>query len=332
MHANHREESKTVRAGDIAAAVGWKDTGTGDSLCNESNPIVLEAMKFPEPVIQIAIEPKTKADQDKLALSLTKLSEEDPTFRVETNHETGQTIIAGMGELHLEIITDRLLREFKVEANVGKPQVAYRETIRKPVKIEGKFVRQSGGRGQYGHVWLEIEPNEAGGGFSFENKIVGGVVPREYVPAVENGVKEAMQNGVLAGYPVVDVKVRLVDGSYHEVDSSEMAFKIAGSMAFKEGSKKADPVLLEPIMKVELTTPEDYLGDVLGDFNSRRGKVEAMEARASAQVIQGYVPLSEMFGYATTLRSISQGRAVYTMQFSHYEEVPASLAKDLIEI
>ena len=331
MHANHRAEIKTVRAGDIAAAVGWKDTGTGDSLCDDNNPIILEAMKFPEPVIQIAIEPKTKADQDKLALALTKLSEEDPTFRVETNHETGQTIIAGMGELHLEIITDRLLREFKVEANVGKPQVAYRETIRKPVKIEGKFVRQSGGRGQYGHVWLEMEPNEPGGGFAFENKIVGGVVPREYVPAVENGVKEAMQNGVLAGYPVVDVKVRLVDGSYHEVDSSEMAFKIAGSMAFKEGSKKANPTLLEPIMKVELTTPEDYLGDVLGDFNSRRGKVEAMEAQASAQVIRGYVPLSEMFGYATTLRSISQGRAVYTMQFSHYEEVPASLAKELIE-
>ncbi|HEY8344250.1 MAG TPA: elongation factor G [Bacillota bacterium] len=331
MHANHRAEIKTVRAGDIAAAVGWKDTGTGDTLCDENNPIILEAMKFPEPVIQIAIEPKTKADQDKLAVSLGKLAEEDPTFRVETNQETGQTIISGMGELHLEIITDRLLREFKVEANVGKPQVAYRETIKKPVKIEGKFVRQSGGRGQYGHVWLEIEPNEPGAGFTFENKIVGGVVPKEYIPAVENGVKEAMQNGVLAGYPVVDVKVRLVDGSYHEVDSSEMAFKIAGSMAFKEGSKKANPVLLEPIMKVELTTPEDYLGDVLGDFNSRRGRVEAMEPQAKAQVVRGYVPLAEMFGYATTLRSITQGRAVYTMQFSHYEEVPANLAKELIE-
>lgn len=331
MHANHRAEVKTVRAGDIAAAVGWKDTGTGDTLCDENNPIILEAMKFPEPVIQIAIEPKTKADQDKLAVSLGKLAEEDPTFRVETNQETGQTIISGMGELHLEIITDRLLREFKVGANVGKPQVAYRETIKKPVKIEGKFVRQSGGRGQYGHVWLEMEPNEPGAGFAFENKIVGGVVPKEYVPAVENGVKEAMQNGVLAGYPVVDVKVRLVDGSYHEVDSSEMAFKIAGSMAFKEGSKKAAPVLLEPIMKVELTTPEDYLGDVLGDFNSRRGRVEAMEPQARAQVVRGYVPLAEMFGYATTLRSITQGRAVYTMQFSHYEEVPASLAKELIE-
>ncbi|HHU52404.1 MAG TPA: elongation factor G [Firmicutes bacterium] len=331
MHANHRAEVKTVRAGDIAAAVGWKDTGTGDTLCDENNPIILEAMKFPEPVIQIAIEPKTKADQDKLAVSLGKLAEEDPTFRVETNQETGQTIISGMGELHLEIITDRLLREFKVGANVGKPQVAYRETIKKPVKIEGKFVRQSGGRGQYGHVWLEMEPNEPGAGFAFENKIVGGVVPKEYVPAVENGVKEAMQNGVLAGYPVVDVKVRLVDGSYHEVDSSEMAFKIAGSMAFKEGSKKASPVLLEPIMKVELTTPEDYLGDVLGDFNSRRGRVEAMEPQAKAQVIRGYVPLAEMFGYATTLRSITQGRAVYTMQFSHYEEVPANLAKELIE-
>ena len=331
MHANHREEVKVIRTGDIASAVGWKATSTGDTLCDEHNQITLEAMKFPEPVIQIAIEPKTKADQDKLAISLTKLAEEDPTFRVETNHETGQTIIAGMGELHLEIITDRLLREFRVEANVGKPQVAYRETIRKPVKIEGKFVRQSGGRGQYGHVWLEMEPNEPGAGFAFENKIVGGVVPREYVPAVENGVKEAMQNGVLAGYPVVDVKVRLIDGSYHEVDSSEMAFKIAGSMAFKDGSKKASPVLLEPVMKVELTTPEDYLGDVLGDFNSRRGRVEGMEPQAKAQIIRGYVPLAEMFGYATTLRSVSQGRAVYTMQFSHYEEVPTSLAKELME-
>ena len=278
----------------------------------------------------MAIEPKTKADQDKLGVSLVKLAEEDPTFRVHTDQETGQTIISGMGELHLEVITDRLIREFKVEGNIGKPQVAYRETIRQAAKAEGKFVRQSGGRGQYGHVWLEIEPNEPGGGFVFENRIVGGVVPKDFVPAVEAGIKEAMTNGVLAGYPMVDVKVALVDGSYHEVDSSEMAFKIAASMGFKEACKKAKPVLLEPIMKIEIITPEDYLGDVLADFNSRRGKVEGMEPRPGAQAIHGYVPMAQMFGYATTLRSISQGRAIYTLTFSHYEEVPANIAKEII--
>ncbi|NLY91907.1 MAG: elongation factor G [Firmicutes bacterium] len=330
MHANHREEIKVVRTGDIAAAVGWKDTSTGDTLCAEENPIHLESMEFPEPVISVAIEPKTKADHDKLGLSLVKLAEEDPTFRVHTDPETGQTIISGMGELHLEVITDRLIREFKVEANIGRPQVAYRETIREATRAEGKFVRQSGGRGQYGHVWLEIEPNEPGAGFVFENKIVGGVVPKDYVPAVEAGVKEAMLNGVLAGYPMVDVKVALVDGSYHEVDSSEMAFKIAASMGFKEGCKKAKPVLLEPIMKIEIITPEEYLGDVLGDFNSRRGRVEGMETRPGAQAIHGYVPMAQMFGYATVLRSISQGRAIYTLTFSHYEEVPVNIAKEII--
>jgi len=330
MHANHRQEINAVRTGDIAAAVGWKDTSTGDTLCSEDHPIHLEEMEFPEPVISVAIEPKTKADHEKLGVSLTKLAEEDPTFRVRTDQETGQTIISGMGELHLEIITDRLIREFKVEANIGRPQVAYRETIREATKSEGKFIRQSGGRGQYGHVWLEIEPNEPGGGFVFENKIVGGVVPKDYVPAVEAGIKEAMLNGVLAGYPVVDVKVALVDGSYHEVDSSEMAFKIAASMAFKEGCKKANPVLLEPIMKIEIITPEEYLGDVLGDFNSRRGRVEGMESRSGAQAIHGYVPMAQMFGYATVLRSISQGRAIYTLTFSHYEEVPANIAKEII--
>lgn len=331
MHANHREDIEMVQTGDIAAIVGLKDTTTGDTLCSEKDPIVLESMDFPDPVIDIAIEPKTKADQDKLGLSLAKLAEEDPTFRVRTDAETGQTIISGMGELHLEIIVDRLLREFKVEANVGKPQVAYRETIRKAVKSEGKFVRQSGGRGQYGHVWLEIEPLEPGAGFQFENKIVGGVVPREYVGPVEAGVKEAMLTGVLAGFPVVDVKVALVDGSYHEVDSSEMAFKIAASMGFKEGAKKAAPVLLEPIMKVEIVTPEEYMGDIMGDFNSRRGRIEGMEARANTQVIRGHVPLSEMFGYATVIRSISQGRATYVMHFSHYDEVPKNIADTLIE-
>ncbi len=331
MHANHREEIKTVRSGDIAAAVGWKDTGTGDTLCDEEQPVILEAMEFPEPVISVAIEPKTKADQDKLGLSLVKLAEEDPTFQVKTDSETGQTIISGMGELHLEVITDRLIREFKVEANVGKPQVAYRETIRQSVKAEGKFIRQSGGRGQYGHVVLVIEPNEAGKGFTFENKIVGGVVPKEYIPAVEAGVKDAMLNGVLAGYPMVDVKVALIDGSYHEVDSSEMAFKIAGSMGFKDGCKKASPVLLEPIMKVEIVTPDEYLGDVLGDFNSRRGRIEGLDPQAGAQIINGYVPMAEMFGYATILRSISQGRSTYSMYFSHYDEVPSGLAKEIIE-
>jgi len=330
MHANHREEIDQVFAGDIAAIVGLKDTTTGDTLCDEKNQIILEAMEFPEPVIDIAIEPKTKADQDKLGLSLARLAEEDPTFRVHTDHETGQTIISGMGELHLEIIVDRLMREFKVDANVGKPQVAYRETIRSTVKTEGKFVRQSGGRGQFGHVWLELEPLEPGAGFQFENKIVGGVVPKEYIPAVENGVKDAMANGVLAGYPMVDIKVTIFDGSYHEVDSSEMAFKVAGSMAFKDGAKKANPVLLEPIMKVEIVTPEEYMGDIMGDFNSRRGRIEGMEARAGAQVIRGHVPLSEMFGYATTIRSISQGRATYVMTFSHYDEVPRNIAETII--
>jgi len=319
-----------VSAGDIAAVVGLKDISTGDTLCDEKNPIVLESMEFPDPVIDIAIEPKTKADQDKLGLSLARLAEEDPTFKVRIDHETGQTVISGMGELHLEIIVDRLLREFKVEANVGKPQVAYRETIRTKVQAEGKFVRQSGGRGQYGHVWLELEPLEPGTGFVFENKIVGGVVPKEYIAPVEAGIREAMQSGVLAGYPVVDVKATLFDGSYHEVDSSEMAFKVAASMAFKEGSKKANPVILEPIMKVEITTPEEYMGDIMGDFNSRRGRIEGMEMRAGAQVIRGHVPLSEMFGYATNLRSISQGRASYSMQFSHYEEVPRNIADEII--
>lgn len=331
MHANHREEIDAVTAGDIAAVVGLKDTTTGDTLCDEKDQIVLESMDFPDPVIDIAIEPKTKADQDKLGLSLAKLAEEDPTFRVRTDHETGQTVISGMGELHLEIIVDRLLREFKVEANVGKPQVAYRETIRGSVKSEGKFVRQSGGRGQYGHVWLQLEPLEPGDGFVFENKIVGGVVPREYIAPVEAGVKEAMQNGILAGYPMVDVKVTIFDGSYHEVDSSEMAFKVAGSMALKDGARKANPVLLEPIMKVEIVTPEEYMGDIMGDFNSRRGRIEGMESRAGAQVIRGHVPLSEMFGYATSIRSISQGRATYVMHFSHYDEVPRNIAETIIE-
>jgi elongation factor G len=331
MHANHREDIEMVCTGDIAAVVGLKDTTTGDTLCAEKNPIILESMEFPDPVIDIAIEPKTKADQDKLGLSLSRLAEEDPTFRVHTDQETGQTIISGMGELHLEIIVDRLLREFKVEANVGKPQVAYRETIRRAAKIEGKFIRQSGGRGQYGHVWLELEPLSPGTGFQFENKIIGGAIPREYIPAVEAGIKDAMLTGVLAGYPMVDIKVSLFDGSYHEVDSSEMAFRIAGSMAFKDGSRKASPVLLEPVMKVEIVTPEEYMGDIMGDFNSRRGRIEGMESRAGAQVIRGHVPLCEMFGYATTIRSISQGRAVYVMHFSHYDEVPRQIAETIIE-
>jgi elongation factor G len=331
MHANHREDIDMVQTGDIAAIVGLKDTTTGDTLCDEKNQILLESMEFPDPVIDIAIEPKTKADQDKLGLSLAKLAEEDPTFRVHTDTETGQTIISGMGELHLEIIVDRLLREFKVEANVGKPQVAYRETIRQTVKSEGKFVRQSGGRGQYGHVWLELSPLEPGAGFQFENKIVGGVVPKEYIAPTEAGVKEAMLTGVLAGYPMVDIKVTLFDGSYHDVDSSEMAFKIAGSMGFKEGAKKASPVLLEPIMKVEIVTPEDYMGDIMGDFSSRRGRIEGMDTRPGVQVIDGFVPLSEMFGYATAIRSISQGRATYVMHFSHYEEVPKNVAETIIE-
>jgi elongation factor G len=331
MHANHREDVEMVQTGDIAAVVGLKDTTTGDTLCDEKQSIILESMEFPDPVIDIAIEPKTKADQDKLGLSLARLAEEDPTFRVHTDIETGQTIISGMGELHLEIIVDRLLREFKVEANVGKPQVAYRETIRKAVKSEGKFVRQSGGRGQYGHVWIELEPLEPGSGFQFENKIVGGVVPREYIAPVESGIKEAMSSGVLAGYPMVDIKATIFDGSYHEVDSSEMAFRVAGSMAFKEGAKKGQPVLLEPIMRVEIVTPEEYMGDIMGDFNSRRGRIEGMESRAGAQVIRGHVPLSEMFGYATVIRSVSQGRATYVMHFSHYDEVPKNIAETIIQ-
>ncbi|NLY56604.1 MAG: elongation factor G [Firmicutes bacterium] len=330
MHANHREEREEVFAGDIAAAVGLKDTFTGDTLCDADHPIVLEAMDFPDPVIDIAIEPKTKADQDKLATSLAKLSEEDPTFRVHTDEETGQTIISGMGELHLEIIVDRLLREFKVEANVGKPQVAYRETIRKAVKAEGKFVRQTGGRGQYGHVVLEVEPLEPGAGFVFENKIVGGVVPKEYIPAVENGIKEAMLNGVLAGYPVIDVKVALVDGSYHEVDSSEMAFKVAASIGFKEACRKANPVLLEPVFKVEVVTPEEFMGDVIGDLNARRGRIEGMEPQGGAQAVKALVPLAEMFGYVNDLRSKTQGRATYVMHFSHYDEVPQQVAEAII--
>jgi elongation factor G len=330
MHANKREEVKEVAAGDIVAAVGLKNTLTGDTLCDEKAPVILESIEFPEPVISVAIEPKTKADQEKLSQSLAKLAQEDPSFRVSFDEETGQTIISGMGELHLEIIVDRLLREFKVGANVGKPQVAYKETIKTPSKAEGKFVRQSGGRGQYGHVYIELEPIEAGKGFEFNNKIVGGTIPREYIPAVEKGIKEALDTGVLAGYPMVDVKATLYDGSYHEVDSSEMAFKIAGSMAFKEAAKKAKPVLLEPIMSVEVVTPEEYMGDVMGDLNSRRGKIQAMEKRGNAQVIRAEVPLSDMFGYATDLRSKTQGRATYTMQFSHYEDVPKGIADAII--
>jgi elongation factor G len=330
MHANHRQEVDEVMTGDIVAAVGLKDTTTGDTLCSEEQPIILESMQFPEPVISVAIEPKTKADQEKMGIALAKLAEEDPTFKTHTDPETGQTIIRGMGELHLEIIVDRMFREFKVEANVGKPQVAYKETIRKAVKSEGKFIRQSGGRGQYGHVWIEIQPQEPGKGYEFENKIVGGVIPKEYIPAVDAGIQEALENGVLAGYPVVDVKAILYDGSYHEVDSSEMAFKIAASIAFKEGMKKAQPVLLEPIMKVEIVVPEEYMGDVIGDVNSRRGHIEGMEPRGGAQVIRGFVPLAEMFGYATDLRSKTQGRGTYTMQFSHYAEVPKNIAETII--
>lgn len=331
MHANHRTDIDEVYAGDIAAAVGLKFTKTGDTLCDESDPIILEKMEFPEPVIQIAIEPKTKADQDKLSEALGKLADEDPTFRVSVNEETGQTLIAGMGELHLEILVDRMKREFKVEANVGKPQVAYRETITKKVQAEGKFIRQTGGRGKYGHVWVEVEPNEKGKGYEFVNKIVGGVIPKEYIPAVSAGIEEAMRNGVLAGFPVVDVKVTLFDGSYHEVDSDELSFRIAGSIAFKEAAKKANPVLLEPIMEVEVVTPEEYLGDVMGDLNSRRGKIEGFSARKDAQVIRAHVPLSEMFGYATILRSMTQGRALYTMQFAFYQEVPKQIADQIIE-
>jgi elongation factor G len=330
MHANKREEIKELYAGDIGAVVGLKDTFTGDTLSDEAKPIILEAMTFPEPVISIAIEPKTKADQEKLGVSLNKLATEDPSFRVKTDEETGQTIISGMGELHLEIIVDRLLREFNVEANVGKPQVAYREALTKKVEVEGKYIRQSGGRGQYGHVWLELEPLEPGKGYEFVNKIVGGVVPKEYIPAVEKGVREAMENGVMAGYPMVDLRATIFDGSYHDVDSSEMAFKIAGSMALKEGAAKAGPVLLEPIMAVEVVTPDEFMGDVMGDLNSRRGRIMGMNARAGAQVIEAQVPLAQMFGYATDLRSKTQGRATYTMQFSHYEQVPKTVAEEII--
>jgi elongation factor G len=331
MHANKREEIAEVRAGDIAAAIGLRDTRTGDTLCDEDHPIILETMRFPEPVISVAIEPKTKADQDKLGLALQKLAEEDPTFHVRQDPETGQTIISGMGELHLEIIVDRMRREFKVEANVGRPQVAYRETVRERVEeVEGKFIRQTGGRGQYGHVVINLEPAQPGQGFLFEDMIVGGVIPREYIGPVEEGIKEALENGVLAGYPVVDVKVELVDGSYHEVDSSEMAFKIAGSMAFKEAASRAKPVLLEPIMDIEVVTPTEYMGEVLGDLNSRRGKIGGMTQRGEAQVIAASVPLAEMFGYSTVLRSLTQGRAVYTMQFSHYAEVPKAKAEEIV--
>ncbi len=331
MHANHRDDIPEVCAGDIAAAVGLKGTTTGDTLCDIDSPVVLEVMEFPDPVIFVAIEPKTKADQDKLSESLMKLAEEDPTFRVRSDEETSQTIIAGMGELHLEIIVDRLLREFKVDANVGRPQVAYREGITKVVpKAEARFVRQTGGRGQYGHVVIKMEPNEYGKGFSFENKIVGGAIPKEYIPAVQAGVVEAMETGVLAGFPMEDVKVEVIDGSFHEVDSSEMAFKIAGSMAFREAAKKAHPVLLEPIEDVEVVVPEEYMGDVMGDLNSRRGHIQGMELRAGAQVIRATVPLAQMFGYATDLRSTTQGRAVYTMQFSHYAEVPSTIAQEII--
>ena len=330
MHANKREEVEAIAAGDIAAAIGLKYTTTGDTLCDADKPIVLESMTFPEPVIAVAIEPKTRADEEKLGVSLSRLALEDPTFRVTSEEETSQTLIHGMGELHLEIIVDRLLREFKVEANVGKPQVAYRETIRKKGEAQGKFVRQTGGRGQYGDVYIEVEPNEAGKGFEFENKIVGGAVPKEYVPAIEKGVKEAMETGVLAGYPMVDIKVQLTDGSYHEVDSSEMAFKIAGSMGFKEAVRRAKPVLLEPVMDVEVVTPEEHMGAIVGDLNSRRGRILSMEARGSSQVIRANVPLGQMFGYATEMRSMTQGRATYTMQFARYEEVPTAIAEEIM--
>ncbi|AJH77335.1 MULTISPECIES: elongation factor G [Heyndrickxia] len=331
MHANHRKEIDMVYAGDIAAAVGLKDTTTGDTLCDDNNPVILESMEFPEPVIQLSVEPKSKADQDKMTTALQKLQEEDPTFRAHTDPETGQTIIEGMGELHLDIIVDRMKREFKVEANIGAPQVAYRETFRKSAKVQGKFVRQSGGRGQYGDVWIEFSPNEEGKGFEFENAIVGGVVPREYIPAIQSGLEDAMQRGVLAGYPLVDIKAKLYDGSYHDVDSSEMAFKVAASLALKNAASKCDPVLLEPVMKVEIVIPEEYLGDIMGQVTARRGRVEGMEARGNAQVVRAMVPLSEMFGYATALRSSTQGRGVFTMTFDHYEEVPKSIAEEIIK-
>ncbi|MDO7908353.1 elongation factor G [Paenibacillus sp. JX-17] len=330
MHANSRQEISEVYSGDIAAAVGLKDTGTGDTLCDEKNPVILESMNFPDPVIEIAVEPKTKADQDKMGVALGKLTEEDPTLRAHTDEETGQTILAGMGELHLDIIIDRMRREFKVETNVGKPQVAYRETFRQPARVEGKFVRQSGGRGQYGHVWVEFEPLEAGTGSQFESKVVGGSVPREYIQPALAGIEEQMKNGVLAGFPLVDVKATIVDGSYHDVDSNEMAFKIAGSMALKAAKDKCKPVLLEPIMKVEVTVPEEYMGDVMGMLNSRRGRIEGMDARGGAQIIRAKVPLSEMFGYSTTLRSGTQGRGVFSMELSHYDEVPKNIAEEIV--
>ncbi|WP_334075713.1 MULTISPECIES: elongation factor G [Paenibacillus] len=330
MHANSRQEITEVYAGDIAAAVGLKDTGTGDTLCDEKNPVILESMNFPDPVIEIAVEPKTKADQDKMGVALGKLTEEDPTLRAHTNEETGQTILAGMGELHLDIIIDRMRREFKVETNVGKPQVAYRETFKAPARVEGKFVRQSGGRGQYGHVWVEFEPLEPGSGNQFDSKVVGGSVPREYIGPAQQGIEEAMKNGVLAGFPLVDVKATIVDGSYHDVDSSEMAFKIAGSMALKAAKDKCQAVLLEPIMKVEVTVPEEYMGDVMGMLNSRRGRIEGMDSRGGAQIIRAKVPLSEMFGYSTTLRSGTQGRGVFSMELSHYEEVPRTIAEEIV--
>lgn len=331
MHANHREDREEVHAGDICAAVGLKKTSTGDTLCDPNKPIVLESMVFPEPVISVAIEPKTKSDQDKLGVSLAKLAEEDPTFKVKVDHETGQTIISGMGELHLEVIVDRLLREFKVEANVGRPQVAYRETVKKPVSnVEGKFVRQTGGRGQYGHCVINLSPAEPGSGFIFENKIVGGVIPREYIPACQKGFEECMETGVLAGYPMVDLKVELIDGSYHEVDSSEIAFKIAGSMALREAAKRAHPVLLEPIMDVEVVVPEEFMGDVMGDLNARRGRIEGIDTRAGSKVVRALVPLAELFGYATDIRSKTQGRATFTMQFKKYQEVPSNIADEII--
>ena len=330
MHANHREDIDKIYAGDIVAAVGLKDVTTGDTLCDPAKPVILESMEFPEPVIDIAIEPKDKVASEKMGIALAKLAEEDPTFRTYTDHETGQTIIAGMGELHLDIIVDRLKREFKVECNVGKPQVAYKETIRNKVKVEGKFIRQSGGRGQYGHVWIELEPLEPGSGVKFESKIVGGVVPKEYIKPTEEGIREACESGILAGYPVIDFKATLVDGSYHEVDSSEMAFKVAGSMAFKEGCRQAKSVILEPIMRVEVTVPEEYMGDVIGDINSRRGRMEGMDSRSGNQIIRGFIPLSEMFGYATDLRSKTQGRGTYAMEPSHYEEVPKSVLEQIV--
>ena len=331
MHANSRQEIPEVFSGDIAAAVGLKDTTTGDTLCDEKNEVILESMEFPDPVIEVAIEPKSKADQDKMGVALQKLSEEDPTFRASTDPETGETIIAGMGELHLDIIVDRMKREFKVEATVGAPQVSYRETFRAATQAEGKFVRQSGGKGQYGHVWIEFTPNEEGAGFEFENAIVGGVVPREYVPAVEAGLKDAMENGVLAGYPLVDIKAKLYDGSYHDVDSSETAFKVAASYALKAAAKKANPTILEPMMAVEITVPEEYLGDVMGHVNSRRGRIEGTQTRGNAQIVKGMIPLSEMFGYATTLRSATQGRGTFSMTFDHYEDVPKSIAEAIIK-